>query len=125
MKYCFSEYWTAKAREIVKIIGLDFFDLDRVAVVESTGSKSRRVIARIHTMGKVMQLGMGQKPFYVIELITEHFNRQGEEEKTKTIIHELLHIPHSFGGGFRHHKGYVNSHTVEEAFCRLKNNQSV
>jgi len=123
MRYCFSDSWTAKAREIAKSLGLGFLDLERVTVVESVGSKSRRVIARIHTMGKVMQLGMNQKPFYVIELITEHFNRQNEEEKTKTIIHELLHIPHSFGGGFRHHKGYVNSRTVEEAFRKLKNSQ--
>ncbi len=120
MRYCFSEQWTAKAREIARCIGLGFFDLERVTVVESAGSKSRRIIARIHTMGKVMQLGMNQKPFYVIELITEHFNRQSEEEKTKTIIHELLHIPHSFGGGFRHHKGFVNSRTVEEAFKRFQ-----
>lgn len=124
MHYKFSEQWTAKAREIAKSIGLNFFDLERVSVVESSGSKSRRVIARIHTMGKVMQLGMNQKPFYVIELLSERFNRQNEEEKTKTIIHELLHIPHSFGGGFRHHKGYVNSRTVEEAFKKLQQEQS-
>ncbi len=119
MKYVFSGHWTARARETAQKLGLDFIELERIAVVESYGSKSRRVIARIHTMGKVMQLGMQQKPFYVIELLMERFSRQSEEEKTKTIIHELLHVPHSFGGGFRHHKGYVNSHTVDAAFQKL------
>lgn len=120
MRYSFSGHWTAKAKEIAQKLRLGFIDLERIAVVESKGSKARRVIARIHTLGKVMQLGMQQRPFYVIELITEQFNRQNEEEKTKTIIHELLHIPHGFGGGFRHHKGYVNAHTVEEAFQKLQ-----
>lgn len=120
MKYVFSQHWTAKAKDIVQKLQLDFIDLERIAVIESNGSKARRVIARIHTMGKVMQLGMNQKPFYVIELLMEQFERQPEEQKTKTIIHELLHIPHSFGGGFRHHKDYVNVRTVEEAFRKLQ-----
>ena len=120
MRYAFSQHWTARTKEIAQKLRLDFVDLERIAVVESKGSKARRVIARIHSLGKVMQLGMQQKSFYVIELITENFNKQGEEEKTKTIIHELLHIPHGFGGGFRHHRGFVNAHTVEEAFRKLK-----
>lgn len=120
MKYAYSGHWSAKAREIALLLCLDFVDLERIAVVESSGSKARRVIARIHTLGKVMQLGMLQKPFYVIELLTEQFNTQSEDDKTKTIIHELLHIPHCFGGGFRHHKGYVNAHTVEDAFRKLQ-----
>lgn len=119
MRYSFSGHWTAKARSIAQQLRLDFMDLERIAVVQSKGSKSHRVIARIHSLGKVMQLGMQQKPFYVIELLSERFERQSEEEKTKTIIHELLHIPHSFGGGFRHHKGFVNARTVEEAFKKL------
>jgi len=98
----------------------DHIDLDRISVIESKGSKSRRTIARIHTLGKVMQLGMSQKPFYTIELISERFGRLEREEKLKTMLHELMHIPASFGGGFRHHKPHVNYKRVEKEFKRLK-----
>ncbi len=119
MRYSFSDYWTEESKKISQAIGFDHVCLDRISCVESSGTKTKRVIARIHTLGKVMQLGMNQKPHYVIELITEHFNKQSKQDQVKTIIHELMHIPHSFGGGFRHHKPYVNKKTVEVAFKKL------
>ncbi len=119
MKYFYSEQWTLFAREVSRSLGLGYVELDRVSVLKSTGSKSRRTIARIHTIGKVMQAGMQQKPFYTIELISEQFDRRSEEEKVKTIIHELLHIPKSFGGGFRNHKHHVNRLTIDEAYKKL------
>ena len=112
-------HWTEKAREIAQMLEFRHIDLERIACVESSGTKTKRVIARIHTLGKVLQIGMQQKPFYVIELINEHFSRQSREDQAKTIIHELLHIPHGFGGGFRHHKPYVNGRTVDLAFKKL------
>jgi predicted metallopeptidase len=32
------------------------------------------------------------------------------------LIHELLHIPKGFSGGFRPHKGYVDRVTVEHLY---------
>ena len=60
-------------------------------------------IARCHALGKVMQLGMGTSAFYTIEFLSESFDKLSNEDQDKTIIHELMHIPKSFGGGFRHH----------------------
>jgi len=120
MRYRFSEKWTQKAREIANALEFNHIMLERIACVESKGTKTRRIIARIHTLGKVLQLGMKQKPFYVIELVTEQFEKQPKEDQLKTIIHELLHIPHGFGGGFRHHKPYVNKKTVEKEFRKLQ-----
>jgi len=122
MKYYYSDYWTLKAREIAGKIGLGHVDFDRIAVIESKGSKAKRTIARIHSIGKVMQFGMQQKSFYTIELISEQFDRQSEEEQTKTLIHELMHIPKGFGGGFRHHKGHVTHKNVEAAYKKIKLN---
>ena len=119
MRYSFSEHWTGKARAIATALEFNYISLDRIACVESTGTKTNRVIARIHTVGKVMQLGMQQRPFYVIELIMERFGEQSQEDQVKTIIHELLHIPHNFGGGFRHHRPHVNNAVVEAAFKKL------
>ena len=123
MKYDFSEELTQKAQRIAQELGMQYIELDRIACVKSKGSKSRRTIARIHTIGKVMQLGMQEKPFYTIELITEKFDKQSEEEKEKTLIHELMHIPAGFKGGFRQHKPFVTHAKVEEMFKQIKEKQ--
>ena len=121
MKYVYSEEWTSKARELVQKLGLWHVPPGQISCLKSHGTKTRRTIARIHGLGKAMQLGMKTEPFYVIELLSEKFDRLSEDDKTKTMIHELLHIPESFGGGFRHHKPYVNAHTVEEQWKKLQN----
>jgi len=70
-----------------------------------------------------MQIGMGRKKgFYLIEVISEKFDRLSAAEQTKVIIHELMHIPKSFGGGFKHHN-VVNEENVEKTYhhyCNLR-----
>jgi predicted metallopeptidase len=119
VKYVFSEEWTLKARELVQKLGLVHVHSERISCLKSTGTKTRRTIARIHGLGKAMQLGMKTEPFYVIELLSEKFDGLSEDDKAKTLIHELLHIPAGFGGGFRHHKPYVNETKVEEQWKKL------
>ncbi len=119
MKYAFSETYTLKTRELIEKLGFNHIPLERLSCVISKGTKRKRVIARIHTIGKAMQIGMQAESFYVIELM-EPFFKQSEEDQTKTLIHELLHVPHNFGGGFRHHKPFVNKRTVEQHFSRLQ-----
>jgi predicted metallopeptidase len=119
MKYVPSPEWTVKTKDVINKLGFTHIMEDRVVCFKSEGSKSRRVIARIHTMPKIIQLGTNQPPFYAIELVSEKFDRQNEEEQIKTIIHELLHIPHSFNGGFRQHHPYVNKRTVEQHYQKL------
>ena len=120
MKYILSPEWTQTMRQIVGRLGLNHIQSDRVVCFKSVGSKSRRVIARIHTMPKIIQLGLNQEAFYAIELLAEKFDRQNEEEQIKTIIHELLHIPHSFNGGFRQHRPHVTNTKVEEHYRKWR-----
>jgi predicted metallopeptidase len=56
----------------------------------------------------------------VIEVISERYDKLCETEKEKTIIHELLHIPKGFSGGFRPHKGYIDRKTVELLHKKLQ-----
>jgi predicted metallopeptidase len=79
----------------------------------SKGSKSKRIIARIHGFGKILQKALGLPPAYVIEVISERYDRLSQEDKEKTLIHELLHIPKGFKGGFRPHKGYISRRRVD------------
>lgn len=93
--------------EIVKALNLDHIDLERVECLRSSGSSSRRTIARCHALGKLMQRAMKTKAFYAIEFL-ERFERMPQDEQDKVIIHELLHIPKTFGGGFRQHDFVCN-----------------
>lgn len=50
-----------------------------------------------------MQTAIGIKAFYSLEFLHERFDKLSKEDQIKTIIHELMHIPNTFGGGFKHH----------------------
>lgn len=88
--------------DIVKTLGMNHVDVERVACLRSFGSSSRRTIARCHALGKLMQKAMNTKAFYAIEFL-EKFNKMPKDEQDKVIIHELMHVPKAFGGGFRQH----------------------
>lgn len=101
-----------KAEHIISTLGMSQIDPNRIALFRSKGTSTRRTIARCHGLPKVMQLGMKTNAFYVIELISEKFDKLSEDEQTEVLIHELMHIPKNFGGGFRMHD-YVCSREVK------------
>ena len=108
-----------RVEEIVELLRFDHVDLENTHCVRSRGSRARRTIARIHGRGRIWQ-AVGFEPAYVIEIIAERFDGLSREDQDRTLIHELLHIPHGFRGGFRHHKGYVNAETVELWYRRYR-----
>ena len=116
-----------KAPEIKKQVdeiasNLDFFHIvpQFVFCVRSKGSKAKRVIARIHGLSKIWQEVLNIPTAYTIEIISENYDRMSNEDKEKTLIHELLHIPSGFTGGFRPHKGHVEKKTVELLYKKLQ-----
>ncbi len=117
IKYYFDEEIHNKTHQIaIKLF--PHIKLDRVKCFKSIGSSSRNTIARCHTIGKLMQLTIGVKAHYGIEFISENFDKLPENEKTKVIIHELMHIPKSFGGGFKHHD-YVCDKNINMFYNKL------
>ncbi|MBN3039931.1 MAG: metallopeptidase [Candidatus Omnitrophica bacterium] len=85
----------------------------------SRGSSARRTLARCHGLAKIMQKTIGCSAHYAIEFISERFDELTEQEQTKIIIHELMHIPCNFGGGFRHHD-HVSDRNVEKLYRNYK-----
>jgi len=104
---------------------LEFFHVvpQYIFCLRSKGSASKRTIARIHGLGKVWQETLNLPPSYVIEVISERYDRLSEEGKEKTIIHELLHVPKAFAGGFRPHKGYIDEQIVDRLHRIFRNNK--
>jgi len=101
---------------------LDLFHVvpQSVHCYRSKGSKSKRIIARIHGFGRIWQKALGLPPAYVIEVLSERYDKLCQEDKEKTVIHELMHIPRGFKGGFRPHKGYVSRQQVESMYKEYK-----
>ena len=109
-----------EAPDVKKLVDEMIDSLDLFHVVpqfvycyRSRRSKSRRIIARIHGLGRIWQEALRRPSAYVIEVISERYDKLSDEEKEKTLIHELLHIPKGFSGGFRPHKGYIDKRLVE------------
>lgn len=118
MNYEIAHDLQARMCEIIRKLNLFHIDCNRVVCIRGRESKTRRTIARCHALPKVMQLAMDVKAFYVIEFL-ERFEKLSDAEKDMTIIHELLHIPKTFGGGFRHHD-YVSAKNVKKMYAELE-----
>jgi len=110
MKYEFAPDLQIKAEEISKLL-FPHVKTDRVKCFRSYGTSSRGTIARCHALGKLMQKALGIKAVYALEFLNERFEKLSEKDQLKVIIHELMHIPNTFGGGFKHHN-YVTDRNV-------------
>lgn len=102
MKYELAEDIQKIAEEISSVL-FPHVNISRIKCYRSYGTSTRGTIARCHALGKIMQKAIGVEAFYVLEFLVERFEKLNEEEKTKVVIHELMHIPKTFGGGFKHH----------------------
>ena len=102
MRYEFAEDLQKTAEEI-SVMLFPHIDLKNIKCYRSYGTSSKGTIARCHALNKIMQKAIGIKAIYVLEFLAERFEKMDSEEKLKVIIHELMHIPKSFGGGFKFH----------------------
>jgi predicted metallopeptidase len=118
MKYEFASDLQDIAEEISNLL-FPHIQIERVKCFRSYGSSTKRTIARCHALGKIMQKTIGVKAFYSLEFLSEKFDKLKFEDKVRTIIHELMHIPKTFGGGFKHHN-YVTDKNVEIMYRAYK-----
>ena len=118
IRYEPAEDIAARLKDILRKLQMTHVDGSRVACVKSKGSQSKRVVARCHGLSRIMQLALDLTPHYVIAVISERFDKLSEEGQIKVLIHEVMHIPFSFGGGFRAHRPHVTRRKVERMYER-------
>ncbi len=107
-----------KIEKMVETLELSHIDLNRIVCMRSHGSKSK-ALARIWNFPRIWQKALEMKPFYVIEVISHRFDKLGEKEQEKSLIHELLHVPKTFSGGLTPHKSfgkYIDHKRVDEMY---------
>ena len=110
--------------DVVSSLGFEHIDCSKIKFFRSRGSKSKFTIARMHGLQRIWQYALGIKPHYALEVISERYDPLSAEDKEKVIIHEALHVPHGFKGGFRHHKGYITEGKVNKLHKLYKRNRT-
>jgi predicted metallopeptidase len=106
---------------ILTIIDLPHIQLERIHCYRTEGSKAR-AYARTWSFPKIFQQALQVKPAYVIEVLAKHYDKLNDDEKTKVLIHELLHIPKNFSGALLpHHTAHRNlARTANQLFKEYK-----
>lgn len=89
---------------IIKVLELDYLRPTRIFCYRTEGSKAR-AYARTWMMPKIFQDALDIEPAYVIEVISKYYDKLGEDEQKRVLIHELLHIPKNFSGALLPHHG--------------------
>lgn len=91
----------------------------RIICMRSRETKAN-AYARIWNLPKIWQKALDVNPFYVIEVVSEHFDKLDEERKIQVLIHELMHIPKKFSGGLvphKHNGGRIDKKSVDKVYA--------
>jgi predicted metallopeptidase len=109
-----------RIEDITDILKFDHVDLKNLHCIRSRDSKGKRTIARIHGLGRIWQEALDMEPTYIIEVIHEQFDYYPPAAQDRTLIHELMHIPQTAKGGFRHHKNHVTHEKIDTWYKRYR-----
>jgi predicted metallopeptidase len=112
--------------DILKHIDLPHINLDRIYCYRTKGSKTR-AYARTWAFPKIFQRALSVEPAYVIEVLSQHYDKLDVDKKNKVLIHELLHIPKNFSGALLPHRTRsrnINS-LANQLFKEYKKGRSV
>jgi len=91
-----------RTNKIISTLELDYINSLRIIYIRSKGSQAR-AYARIWNLPQIWQKALDIRTYYIIEVLSENFDHLSEEQKTKILIHELIHIPKTFSGALRPH----------------------
>lgn len=88
--------------DIITHLDLPHINLERIYCYRTKGSKTR-AYARTWSFPKIFQKALSVEPAYVIEVLSQHYDKLDDDKKKKVLIHELLHIPKNFSGALLPH----------------------
>lgn len=113
----------ARLEEIVRLLPERFAHVDvrRVVCFRSAGSTAR-IYARIWALPRIFQIALGVEAHYAVEVV-EAFDRQGDDDQVRTLLHELMHVPKTFSGALVPHRCFgrnIDCGSVEVLFRELQ-----
>jgi len=111
-----------KIERILRALEFSHVKQYRVICMRSRGSKAR-AYARVWNLPSIWQKALGIRAYYIIEVLSEHFDKLNEGQKEKVLIHELLHIPKTFSGALVPHVCFgkrIDNARVESLYRKYK-----
>lgn len=87
---------------MVKHAEVDWLKPSRIFTYRSHGSKTR-AYARTWGLPSLWQRALEVNPAYIIEVISEHFDKLARIDQDKILLHEVMHIPKNFSGALTPH----------------------
>ncbi len=108
---------------LLDTLQIDWVKKGRIICFRSYSAKTR-AYARIWGLAKVWQMALKTTPAYILEVISEKYDRLSDIEKDKVLLHELNHIPKNFSGALiphiRHGKRKFSTRVDELIFQYLR-----
>ncbi len=104
-----------RVKAIVLALDLRHVSGKHIICMRSTGAKTR-ALARIWGLPRIWQQALFLEAYYIIEAVSEKFDRMSLEEQDKTLIHELMHVPKTFSGALVPHECFgkrIDSKSVD------------
>ena len=87
---------------LLKKTEINWIRSQRIFTYRSHSSKTR-AYARTWGLPSLWQRTLDVAPAYIIEVISEHFDKLSEIEQDKVLLHEIMHIPKNFSGALVPH----------------------
>lgn len=109
-----------RIKVIVRALCLDHVSGKHIICMRSTGAKTR-AIARIWGLPRIWQQALYLNAYYIIEVVSEKFDRLSPEEQDRTLIHELMHVPKTFSGALVPHECFgkkIDYRSVEVLYAQ-------
>lgn len=83
-------------------VDLGYIDASKIKCVRSQNANTR-AYARIWGLSRIWQMALNTSPHYVIEVISEKFDKLKSQDQDKILLHEIAHIPKNFSGALLPH----------------------
>ena len=87
---------------ITSKIDLEWKNKPNIYSFRSYNSRSR-AYARIWGLPRIWQMALDVEPSYVVEVLSEKFDKLKDTQKDDVLIHELAHIPKNVSGSLVPH----------------------
>jgi predicted metallopeptidase len=87
---------------LLKTLPISWSKNPRIFCFRSENANTR-AYARIWGLSRIWQDALKIPPSYIIEVVSEKFDKLSDLEKDKVLLHEIAHIPNNFSGALVPH----------------------